>query len=125
MEVPCRQQQASWRCLWGIQLEQLLSRLSAASASPAQPPFNLFPSPPAPLTPHTHTAPLQLLPPRCSSGFDDLEVPLPAVAQEYVDHGGVVWKVYVAGEQVRGGGVGGCGEWACGVEGGKEGRTCS
>ncbi|KAL4433219.1 hypothetical protein ABPG77_003267 [Micractinium sp. CCAP 211/92] len=34
------------------------------------------------------------------SGFDDLEVPLPAVAQEYVDHGGVVWKVYVAGEQV-------------------------
>ncbi|KAL4448397.1 hypothetical protein ABPG75_005616 [Micractinium tetrahymenae] len=35
-----------------------------------------------------------------SSGFDDLEVPLPAVAQEYVDHGGVVWKVYVAGGQV-------------------------
>ena len=36
-----------------------------------------------------------------SSGFADLEVPLPAVAQEYVDHGGVVWKVYVAGQQVR------------------------
>lgn len=41
-------------------------------------------------------------PPACrSSGFAGLEVPLPAVAQEYVDHGGLVWKVYVAGQQVR------------------------
>ena len=36
-----------------------------------------------------------------ASGLAELEsLPLPAVAQEYVDHGGVVWKVYVAGEQV-------------------------
>ncbi|PRW44989.1 inositol 4-trisphosphate 5 6-kinase family [Chlorella sorokiniana] len=34
------------------------------------------------------------------SGFAGLEVPLPAVVQEYVDHGGRVWKVYVAGDQV-------------------------
>lgn len=34
-------------------------------------------------------------------GFAGLEVPLPAVVQEYVDHGGRVWKVYVAGSQVR------------------------
>lgn len=27
-------------------------------------------------------------------------MPLPAVAQEYVDHGGCLWKVYVAGRQV-------------------------
>lgn len=36
------------------------------------------------------------------SGLQGLGVPLPAVAQEYVDHGGLVWKVYVAGDKVRG-----------------------
>lgn len=36
----------------------------------------------------------------CSSAFAGLEVPLPAVVQEYVDHGGALWKVYCAGEQV-------------------------
>lgn len=41
------------------------------------------------------------------AGLQGLEVPLPAVAQEYVDHGGVVWKVYVAGDKV--GGLGGVG----------------
>jgi inositol-1,3,4-trisphosphate 5/6-kinase len=30
----------------------------------------------------------------------DLEVPLPALVQEYVDHKSIVWKVYVAGNQV-------------------------
>ncbi|KAL4520125.1 hypothetical protein Ndes2526B_g01335 [Nannochloris sp. 'desiccata'] len=30
----------------------------------------------------------------------DLEVPLPALLQEYVDHNSTVWKVYVAGNQV-------------------------
>lgn len=30
----------------------------------------------------------------------DLDVPLPALLQEYVDHQATVWKVYVAGEQV-------------------------
>ncbi|KAL4857680.1 Inositol-tetrakisphosphate 1-kinase 6 [Chlorella vulgaris] len=34
------------------------------------------------------------------SGLDGLEVPLPAVAQEYVDHGGCLWKVYAAGHRV-------------------------
>jgi len=33
-------------------------------------------------------------------GFPGLEVPTPAIVQEYVDHGGVVWKVYVLGEEV-------------------------
>ena len=30
----------------------------------------------------------------------ELEVPLPALLQEYVDHKSVVWKVYIAGNQV-------------------------
>lgn len=49
-------------------------------------------------------SPLYPLPPPAlqrRSGFTGLEVPLPAVVQEYVDHGGRVWKVYVAGEQAR------------------------
>ena len=33
-------------------------------------------------------------------GLQGLEVPLPAVIQEYVDHGGLVWKAYVAGDKV-------------------------
>lgn len=36
----------------------------------------------------------------CAEGFGGLDVPLPAVAQEYVDHGGCVWKAYVAGGRV-------------------------
>jgi hypothetical protein len=36
------------------------------------------------------------------AGLQGMQVPLPAVAQEYVDHGGLVWKVYVAGAKVRG-----------------------
>ena len=35
------------------------------------------------------------------SGFADLQVPLPAVVQEYVDHGAQLHKVYVLGSQVR------------------------
>eukprot|EP00887_Chlorella_sp_A99_P007410 scaffold2.g7410.t1 len=33
-------------------------------------------------------------------GFSGLEVPVPAVVQEYIDHGGRVCKVYVAGTEV-------------------------
>lgn len=33
-------------------------------------------------------------------GLRGLDVPLPAVIQEYVDHGGIIWKVYVAGSTV-------------------------
>ena len=35
------------------------------------------------------------------SGFADLHVPLPAVVQEYVDHGAQLHKVYVLGSQVQ------------------------
>ena len=35
------------------------------------------------------------------SGFTDLHVPLPAVVQEYVDHGAQMHKIYVLGTQVR------------------------
>ena len=35
------------------------------------------------------------------SGFADLRVPLPAVVQEYVDHGAQLHKVYMLGPQVR------------------------
>jgi hypothetical protein len=34
------------------------------------------------------------------AGLQGLGVPMPAVAQEYIDHGGLVWKVYVAGDKV-------------------------
>jgi hypothetical protein len=33
-------------------------------------------------------------------GLSGLELPVPAVVQEYVDHNGVMWKVYVAGSKV-------------------------
>lgn len=33
-------------------------------------------------------------------GFDEIEIPSPGVIQEYVNHSSMVWKVYVAGEQV-------------------------
>ena len=36
-----------------------------------------------------------------ASGFADLRVPLPAVVQEYVDHGAELHKIYVLGSQVR------------------------
>lgn len=36
-----------------------------------------------------------------ADGLRGCGVPAPAVVQEYVDHGGVVWKVYVAGSKVR------------------------
>ena len=52
------------------------------------------------LIPPHPLAPPAARPCACSTGFADLEVPLPAVAQEYVDHGGSLWKVYVAGQQV-------------------------
>ena len=61
---------------------------------PSHPPVSLAPACPCLRCP----PPARCLP--CSSGFADLEVPLPAVAQEYVDHGGSLWKVYVAGQQV-------------------------
>lgn len=35
-----------------------------------------------------------------ASALQDVGVPLPAILQEYVDHGGVLWKVYVAGKKV-------------------------
>jgi len=35
-----------------------------------------------------------------SEGFDETQVPSPGIIQEYINHGGMIWKIYVAGNSV-------------------------
>jgi len=35
-----------------------------------------------------------------SDGFDETEVPSPGIIQEYINHGGMIWKIYVAGSDI-------------------------
>ncbi|XP_078447241.1 inositol 1,3,4-trisphosphate 5/6-kinase 4 isoform X2 [Wolffia australiana] len=46
--------------------------------------------------PHAHQMALVFT----AEDFENLQVPLPAIVQEYVDHGSTIYKIYVLGEKI-------------------------